>query len=216
MTKEAIIIGAGPGGLASAILLASAGLKVKIIERLPVIGGRTSSIEADGYKFDLGPTFFLYPRVLDEIFRAAGTALRDEVEMVRLDPQYRIQFGAGGTLDCTPNIERMEQSIAALAPCDVPGFRRFLAENRAKLAAMEPCLETPFLGWQNLLQMRLLKMLPMLRPHQSVDTYLKRFFKDERVRLAFCFQSKYLGMSPFRCPSHPASAARRCQRRVPG
>ena len=44
-------------------------------------------------------------------------------------------------------------------------------------------------------------MLPMLRPHQSVDTYLKRFFKDERVRLAFCFQSKYLGMSPFRCPS---------------
>ena len=49
--------------------------------------------------------------------------------------------------------------------------------------------------------MRLLKMLPMLRPHQSVDTYLKRFFADERVRLAFCFQSKYLGMSPFRCPS---------------
>jgi phytoene desaturase len=41
----------------------------------------------------------------------------------------------------------------------------------------------------------------MLRPHQSVDDYLKRFFKDERVRLAFCFQSKYLGMSPFRCPS---------------
>ena len=49
--------------------------------------------------------------------------------------------------------------------------------------------------------MRLLKMLPMLRPHQSVDAYLKRFFTDERVRLAFCFQSKYLGMSPFRCPS---------------
>ena len=59
----------------------------------------------------------------------------------------------------------------------------------------------PSFGWQDLLNTRLLKMLPMLRPHQSVDTYLKRFFKDERVRLAFCFQSKYLGMSPFRCPS---------------
>jgi phytoene desaturase len=201
MTKEAIIIGAGPGGLASAILLAAAGVRVKIIERLPVIGGRTSSIEAEGYKFDLGPTFFLYPRVLDEIFRTAGTTLRDEVPMVRLDPQYRIQFGEGGVLDCTPNIERMEKSIAALAPPDVPGFRRFLTENRTKLAAMEPCLENAFLGWQDLVQMRLFKMLPMLRPHQSVDTYLKRFFKDERVRLAFCFQSKYLGMSPFRCPS---------------
>lgn len=201
MTKQAIIIGAGPGGLASAILLAAQGLKVKIVERLPLIGGRTSSLEAEGFKFDLGPTFFLYPRVLDEIFRAAGTSLHAEVEMVRLDPQYRIQFGAGGKLDCTADIAAMERQIAALSPQDAPGFRSFLDENRTKLSLMEPCLESAFLGWQDLVQARLLKMLPMLRPHQSVDTYLKRFFKDERVRLAFCFQSKYLGMSPFRCPS---------------
>lgn len=201
MTKQALIIGAGPGGLASAILPAAAGVRVKVLERLPVLGGRTSSIEADGYTFDLGPTFFLYPRVLEEIFRAAGTTLRDEVEMVRLDPQYRIQFGAGGQIDATANIPQMESEIAKLAPADAPGFRRFLDENRTKLARMEPCLESAFLGWRDLVQMRLLKMLPMLRPHQSVDTYLKRFFTDERVRLAFCFQSKYLGMSPFRCPS---------------
>lgn len=201
MSKQVIIIGAGPGGLASAILLAAAGVRVKIIERLPIIGGRTSSIEADGYKFDLGPTFFLYPRVLEEIFSAAGTSLQSEVELVRLDPQYRIQFGAGGKLDCTPDVAMMEKQIALLSPKDALGFHRFLAENRTKFAHMEPCLETPFHGWKDLLQMRLLKMLSELRPHQSVDTYLKRFFTDERVRLAFCFQSKYLGMSPFRCPS---------------
>ncbi|KAB2641423.1 MAG: phytoene desaturase, partial [Verrucomicrobia bacterium] len=199
--KEVIIIGAGPGGLASAILLAASGVKVKVIERLPTVGGRTSSIEADGFKFDLGPTFFLYPRVLEEIFAAAGTSLRAEVEMVRLDPQYRIIFGGGGQIDATPDIARMEQQIAALAPADAPGFRRFLDENRTKLARMEPCLETPFDGWQDLINMRLLKMLPMLRPHQSLDTYLGRFFRDPRIRLAFSFQSKYLGMSPFRCPS---------------
>ena len=201
MNKDVIIIGAGPGGLASAILLAAAGVKVKVLERLPTVGGRTSSIEADGFKFDLGPTFFLYPRVLEEIFAAAGTSLRDEVEMVRLDPQYRIIFGEGGELHATPDIARMEQQIAAIAPDDAPGFRRFLDENRTKLARMEPCLETPFLGWQDLINMRLLKMLPMLRPHQSVDTYLAASFADPRIRLAFSFQSKYLGMSPFRCPS---------------
>jgi phytoene desaturase len=200
-TQEVIIIGAGPGGLASAILLASAGLKVKIIERLPVVGGRTSSIEADGYKFDLGPTFFLYPQVLEGIFRTAGTSLESEVKLARLDPQYRIQFGAGGKLDCTPDIAAMERQIAALSPKDAPGFRRFLDENRTKLALMEPCLESAFHSWRDLVQARLLKLLPMLRPHQSLDTYLKRFFSDDRVRLAFCFQSKYLGMSPFRCPS---------------
>ena len=201
MTKEAIIIGAGPGGLASAILLAAAGVRVKVIERLPIVGGRTSTLEAEGYKFDLGPTFFLYPRVLNEIFAAAGTRIDAELQMARLDPQYRIQFGAGGHLDCTPDIGRMEQEIGRLSATDVPGFRRFLNENRTKLSLMEPTLEQPFFGLQDVLNLRMLKLLPLIRPHQSVDTYLKRFFSDERVRLAFCFQSKYLGMSPFRCPS---------------
>jgi phytoene desaturase len=201
MTASVVVIGAGPGGLAVAILLASAGLRVKVIERLGVVGGRTSAIVADGFKFDLGPTFFLFPRVLEEIFAAAGANLRDEVEMVRLDPHYRIVFGEGGELHATSEVSRMEAQIAQLSPADAAGFRRFLTENRVKLRRMEPCLETPFLGWRDIFRLRLLKMLPMLRPHQSIDSYLQRFFHDPRIRLAFSFQSKYLGMSPFRCPS---------------
>jgi phytoene desaturase len=201
MNPSVIVIGAGPGGLASAMLLANAGVKVKLLERMPIVGGRTSAIQTNGFKFDLGPTFFLYPRVLDEIFAAAGANLRHEVELVRLDPQYRIIFGGGGELNATPDVARMEQQIGAIAPGDAPGFRRFLEENRAKLDRMLPCLENPFLGWPDMLKPRLLKALPMLRPHESVDTYLSRFFRDSRIRLAFSFQSKYLGMSPFRCPS---------------
>jgi phytoene desaturase len=201
MNPSVIVIGAGPGGLASAILLATAGVKVKVLERMPVVGGRTSTIQTEGFKFDLGPTFFLYPRVLEEIFAAAGASLHEEVKLVRLDPQYRIIFGAGGELNATPDIGRMERQIAAIAPEDAPGFRRFLEENRGKLNRMLPCLENPFLGWQDMVNMRMLKTLPILRPHQSMDSYLSRFFRDARVRLAFSFQSKYLGMSPFRCPS---------------
>jgi phytoene desaturase len=98
-------------------------------------------------------------------------------------------------------LDRMQREVARISPADALKFRRFLDENRAKFFATEKCLESPFLGWGSLLQARLLKVLPMMRPHQSLDTYLKRFFSDERIRLAFCFQSKYLGMSPFRCPS---------------
>ena len=137
----------------------------------------------------------------DEIFAAAGASLRQEVELIRLDPQYRIIFGGGGEFNATPDLARMEQQIGAIAPEDAPGFRRFLEENRAKFDRMLPCLENPFLGWQDMLNLRLLKTLPVIRPHQSVDTYLSRFFRDSRIRLAFSFQSKYLGMSPFRCPS---------------
>jgi phytoene desaturase len=200
-SNEIIIIGAGPGGLASAILLASAGLRVRIFERLPHVGGRTSSIEAQGFKFDLGPTFFLYPRVLEEIFEKAGRRLDRELEMVRLDPQYRILFGAGGHLDCTPNPARMAAEISRLSPLDGPGFHRFLAENRAKFELFRPCIEHAFLSLRDVINTRMLKLLPVINPHLSVEQYLRKFFSDERVRLAFSFQSKYLGMSPFQCPS---------------
>ena len=102
MVQRALIVGAGPGGLATAILLAQAGLQVQILERLPRLGGRTSSLEAHGLRFDLGPTFFLYPRILAEIYAAAGFDLHQEIPLVRLDPQYRLVFGAGGELDATP------------------------------------------------------------------------------------------------------------------
>ena len=199
--RSAIIVGAGPGGLAAAILLAAAGIDVRIIERLPMVGGRTSSIEADGFRFDLGPTFFLYPRVLEEIMRAAGTTLEREVELIRLDPQYRLIFGAGGELDCTADVAEMERQIAALAPNDAGGFERFMRDNRRKLELMQPCLENAFHGWRDIFTARLARLLPSLQPHRSLDAYLRRFFSDPRTRLAFSFQSKYLGMSPFRCPS---------------
>ncbi|MCC6234570.1 MAG: phytoene desaturase [Verrucomicrobiales bacterium] len=200
-SRDIAIIGAGPGGLASAILLAASGARVTVHERLPVVGGRTSAIRADGYTFDLGPTFFLYPQILGDILATAGASLAEEIPMTRLDPQYRIVFGAGGELQCTPDVAGMQRQIARLSPEDARRFPSFLEENRVKLKAMMPCLQQPFLSWKDLLSLRLLKMLPMIRPHQSVDTYLKRFFQDPRVRLAFSFQSKYLGMSPFRCPS---------------
>lgn len=198
---EVIIVGAGPGGLATSILLAKAGLKVRILERLPRIGGRTASLVAKGFKWDRGPTFFLYPQVLKKIFEMAGFDLANALPMIKLDPQYRIVFGGGGTLDATPRSAEMERQIAAISPKDANGFRRFMNENRTKFSEMLPCLENPFSSWRDLLHPRLLSLLPMLRPGQSIDRYLKRFFADPRIRLAFCFQSKYLGMSPFRCPS---------------
>jgi len=194
-------LSSGPGGLAASILLAAAGVRVRIVERLPIVGGRTSAIEAEGFRFDLGPTFFLYPRVLDEVMRVAGTTLEGEVELIRLDPQYRLIFGAGGKIDCTPDVAEMERQVAALAPNDSGGFTRFMNKNRRKLELMQPCLENAFLGWRDVINTRLLRLLPALRPHRSLDAYLRRFFSDPRTRLAFSFQSKYLGMSPFRCPS---------------
>jgi phytoene desaturase len=201
MAQRVIIIGAGPGGLAIALLLAKVGLEVTIIERRPRVGGRTSPIEDEGYRFDLGPTFFLYPQILEEIFTAVGRDLHREVPMKKLDPHYRLIFGAGGELLCSAHVERMVAEIAKLAPADAPQFRRFMAYNRVKLEKFAPCLQSPFLGWTSLLQKRLLAVLPYLKPWKSLHAELAGFFRDPRLQLAFTFQSKYLGMSPFQCPS---------------
>jgi phytoene desaturase len=202
MTRTVNIIGAGPGGLACAMLLANAGVRVRVIERLAVPGGRTSTITTpEGFKFDLGPTFFLYPRVLDDIFTTCGRDLRQEVEMVRLDPQYRLVFGAGGELLATPDVARMEAEVARLSPADSGSFTRFMDSTRTKFARFAPFLEQPFESWRDLANPDLIKLMPLLKPWRSLDSELGTFFSDERIRLAFTFQSKYLGMSPFRCPS---------------
>ena len=199
--RNVVIVGAGPGGLAAAILLGQSGVNVTVVESRNTVGGRTSTIDQQGFKFDTGPTFFLYPRVLREIFAVAGRDLDREVSMVRLDPQYRLVFGSGGELLATPDIQKMEQAIAAVSPGDATRFRSFLDANRNKLERFIPFLESPFESWRDLAKLRMLKMLPLLKPWRSLDADLQTYFKDERIRLGFSFQSKYLGMSPFTCPS---------------
>ena len=199
--KKVVIIGAGPGGLASAMQLAHAGCDVTVLEKQSQVGGRTSSIEREGFRFDCGPTFFLYPRVLSEIFESVGYDLMEEVPMKRLDPQYRLTFGAGGQLDCTADIEAMDRQIAKFSKDDVGSFARYLKDNRVKLEKFRPILESPFNSIWDLMRPSMLSALPYLHPNRSLGQDLQRYFSDPRLVIAFGFQAKYLGMSPFKCPS---------------
>ena len=198
-------MGAGPGGLASAMLLAKAGMDVTLYESRDCVGGRSSTItgpsDVGTFRFDMGPTFFLYPRVLSDIFTACGRRLEDEVELIRLDPQYHLVFEGGGHIQATGDMTRMAAEIARFSVTDAAALPRFMADNRKKLEVFRPVLENAFNSMRDLMRPNVLRGLSRLRPHRSVDSDLGTYFRDERVRLAFSFQSKYLGMSPFRCPS---------------
>ena len=200
-SRKVVVVGAGPGGLAAAMQLAHAGCQVVVLERRDQVGGRTSAIEQDGFRFDCGPTFFLYPRVLSEIFRSVGRDLMQDVPMKRLDPQYRLTFGGGGRLDCTPDLESMDRQIADFAPADVGALKRYMDDNRVKLQSFRPILESPFSSALDLVKPSLLKAAAHLHPFRSLGRELERYFSDPRLVIAFAFQSKYLGMSPFQCPS---------------
>ena len=84
------------------MLLARAGARVTVLEKQDRVGGRTSSLGGNGFTFDLGPTFFLYPRVLEGIFHSVGRNLREEVPMTRLDPQYHLIFEPAASCPAPP------------------------------------------------------------------------------------------------------------------
>lgn len=192
------------------MLLAHAGCSVTIYEARSEIGGRTRRIDladerGQRYGFDCGPTFFMMPYVLEEIFRATGRRLSDYAELHRLDPMYRLLLGRPGQaplrIDATQNLERMAAQLSAIEPGDGPAFLRFIEDNRTKLELMTPILRRPIRGLSDLLTWDAMKVGPSLQPWRSLYDLLASYFKNEHIRLALSFQSKYLGMSPFECPS---------------
>ena len=214
--QSVAVVGAGPGGLAAAVLLAASGAKVTVFESQQRIGGRTARITSRGsdghdYHFDTGPTFFMMPYVLEEVFAAAGRRLSDYVELRRLDPMYRLlMIGRGKdggplTIDTTQDIAEMSKRLAKINAKDGENFARFISDNRYKLKHSESILRNPIRSPLDLFGKNLwldtLKVGPVLRPDLSVHQLLGKYFSDPATKLAVSFQSKYLGMSPYDCPS---------------
>jgi phytoene desaturase len=200
-SRRVAVVGAGPGGLAAAMLLAEAGLKVTLFEKDTCVGGRTKVLNVGGSNFDMGPTFFLYPQILESIFSRCGLRMDDYVKLRRVDPSYRLAFEGGPDVRVSSDMEALEREIAKLSVDDAKQIRRFIEVNRIKLADFTPVLQRSFTSLINYLAPTVLKALRHIVPFSTVDQELSRYFKDPRVRLAFSFQTKYLGMSPFRCPN---------------
>ena len=200
--SDVVVVGAGPGGLACSMLLAKAGINVTILEKSDDVGGRTRVFEKDGFKYDNGPTFFHYPEIAEEIFEALGLDAREELGLIELNPNYRLVFGAGGSINASTDLEDMVSQIGELCGEDnANGFRRYIEDNRTKLELSKNCLNSPWSGPTDLLSRRALRVAKVLRPWRSVSSDLSKMFTDERMQLAMSFQTKYLGMSPFQAPS---------------
>ena len=200
--SDVVVVGAGPGGLACSMLLAKAGINVTILEKSDDVGGRTRVFEKDGFKYDNGPTFFHYPEIAEEIFEALGLDAREELGLIELNPNYRLVFGAGGSINDSTDLEDMVSQIGELCGEDnANGFRRYIEDNRTKLTLSKNCLNSPWRGPTDLISRRALRVAKVLRPWRSVSSDLSKMFTDERMQLAMSFQTKYLGMSPFQAPS---------------
>jgi phytoene desaturase len=194
--KRAAVIGSGFGGLAIAIRLQTAGFKTTIFEALDQPGGRATVFREDGFVFDAGPTVITAPHCLEELFSDAGRRMSDYVELLPVNPFYRLVWSDGDAFDYTGDASDMLRVVSQRSPGDVEGYRRFVAYAKQVFEkGYEELAATPFLRFSDML--RVAPQLARLRADRSVYSTVSRFVKDEHLRQALSFHTLLVGGNPF-------------------
>jgi len=198
--KTAAVIGSGFGGLALAIRLQSAGIQTTILEKRDKPGGRAYVYEQDGFTFDAGPTVITDPSALEELFELSDRKISDYVDMIRVDPFYRLHWEDGYSFDYCSDEDALIEQIAKKNPADVEGYHKFYKyaeevfhEGYEKLGAV------PFLNFWSMIKAA--PQLAMLQSYRSVYSRLSDFVKDEQLRQAFSFHTLLVGGDPFKTSS---------------
>jgi len=197
--KKIAVVGAGPGGLAAAMLLAQRGFRVQVFEKQDVIGGRNAEVRLGDYRFDLGPTFLMMKFLLDELFAEGGRRSSDYLQFKKLDPMYALNF-PDKTMHVRTQPEAMRAEIDKYFPGEGASFDRFLERESLRFKKLYPCLQKPYGTVASMISPTLLAAVPHIAAGRSLYSVLGDYFRSEELRLAFTFQSKYLGMSPWDCP----------------
>ena len=197
-----LIVGAGMGGIATAGRLAKAGYDVTVLEQRDQPGGRAATIEEQGYYFDTGPSLFLMPEVWRKTYADLGERLEDHLDLVQIDPTYRVHFHDGSTLDLTNDLIHMREQLEAIEPGSFGALLRFLEQGYERYyLSLERFVGRNFYSLSEFLALENLPLLFKLKPlvKHYVDT--ARYFRDPRLRAAFSFQNMYLGLSPYDAPA---------------
>jgi phytoene desaturase len=199
---SAIIIGAGIGGITTAARLAKAGYQVTVLEKASHPGGRTGILQKDGFKFDTGPTLFLMPQVFAETYAALGEKLDSHLDLVRIDPTYRVHFHDDSILDLSSNMQRMRQQLDSFEPGSFEAFLRFMSEGyRHYNLSIQHFVGRNFLSLAEYFNPANLPLLFQLKALVKHSKNTARYFHDPRLLAAFSFQNMYLGLSPYDAPA---------------
>lgn len=203
--SEVVVVGAGLGGLATAVRLAHAGHRVTVLEQSSRVGGKLGWYARDGFAFDTGPSLVTIPSVYEELFAATGAPLSQVVDLVSVDPSFRYRFADGTVLDL-PNDGGARTSAAidaALGAGTGAQWLAFLARaEQIWEAARGPFLESPLDGPRSLLrESRRVDDLLRIAPWQSLRSLGRRYLKDARLRTLLDRYATYTGSDPRRAPA---------------
>ena len=195
--RRIVVIGSGFGGLASAVRLQAAGHEVTLVEARERLGGRAYQLRDAGYTFDMGPSLITAPELLRDLWRTADRDFDAEIDLVRLDPFYRIYFRDGTHFDYGVSSEHDEAEIAKFNPADVAGLRDFLAYTETIYRrAFDDLAGEPFDRFRDFA--RVVPELVRLGAQRSVYSVVSKYISDPRLRMVFSFHPLFIGGNPLR------------------
>lgn len=204
MKKRVVIIGAGIGGIATANMLAKAGYDVTVYEKNHQPGGRTGMKETNGFRFDLGPSWYLMPEVFEHYFDLFGKSVDDELDLIRLSPAYKVFFENNDPITITSNENIDAKTFESIEPGSGKRLKDYVqrGDNIYQLS-LRHFLYTNFSSIRDLAKSDILRHgRTMTRlAFMPIDRYVRKFVTDLRLRQILEYPMVFLGSSPFSAPA---------------
>jgi phytoene desaturase len=196
------VIGSGFSGLSAACYLAKEGFDVTILEKNDSAGGRARQFKADGFAFDMGPSWYWMPDVFENFFAYFGKKASDYYTLQRLDPSYRIVYSKDDTLNIPAGVESLCEMFEKLEAGSGKRLQQFLEEGKFKYdIGINDLVHKPGLSVSEFFDFNLVKGALRLHVFQSISTYIRKFFKEKKLVQLLEFPVLFLGATPENTPA---------------
>ncbi len=194
---NAIIIGAGIGGITTAIYLARQGFSVVIHEKNAAPGGRCGNIVKNGHRFDIGATLLMMPDIYEKTFAAMDRRLEDELQLFRMEPVYKIKYKTGELL-FSSDLVKLQMQLEHIEPGSYKKFLRYMDESyRSYKLSMSRIIDTNYYSAFDFFNFKNAILLFRLKAFRNHNKVTSEYFKNDLLRIAFSFQNIYVGQNPY-------------------
>jgi phytoene desaturase len=188
--------------LSAASFLARAGWQVTLLEKNAGPGGRARVFEAEGFTFDMGPSWYWMPGVFEQYFEEFGKKVSDYYELLRLDPSYQVIFGENDTLDIPAGMPQLRQLFESLEPGSAARLDEFLAQAAYKYeVGINKFVHLPSRSVLEFVDWEIVKGAVRLDLLQSMAKHARKFFSHPKLLKLIEFPVLFLGATPENTPA---------------